>query len=332
MTTKFGFNLMSIDEFENWLANLRVARTILYIQQHHTWSPSYIQFKRNNQFEMQKNMKAYHVGENGWADIGQHFSTFADGSIVTGRSMEKTPACILGFNSNSVCVEHVGNFDKGKDTMTAAHKDTIIRMTAALCKKFGIEVNSNKIVYHHWFDLSSGVRNNGTKNNKTCPGTDFFGGNKVNDCEQNFLPLVSAALNGVTIPSISTMNTDVLKYVYVTADTLNIREAATSQAKKADDREPALLGSILRVYKEKDGWYKISGSQEHWVNGAYTKPVTRATVNASTLNVRSGAGTTFPKVASLTQGQEVFIRDENNGWSKINADNRWVKKEFLKIN
>jgi len=331
MTTKFGFSLMNIDEFESWLLSLRVARTILYLQQHHTWNPSYLQFKGNNQFEIQKGMKEYHVAENGWADIGQHFSTFADGTIVTGRSLEKTPACIFGFNSNSICMEHVGNFDQGKDVMTAAHRDTIIRMTAALCKKFGITVDSNKIVYHHWFDLSSGARNNGIKNNKSCPGTNFFGGNKVIDSEQNFLPLVSTALNGVSSSNNAKARIDVLKYVYVTAETLNIRESPNAQAKRVNERVSALLGAILRVFKEKNGWYKISQSQEHWVNAAYTKPVVRATVNASTLNVRSGAGNTFPKVASLSRGQEVFIRDESGGWSKINADNRWVKKTFLTL-
>ncbi|RYF99957.1 MAG: SH3 domain-containing protein, partial [Chitinophagaceae bacterium] len=57
--------------------------------------------------------------------------------------------------------------------------------------------------------------------------------------------------------------------------------------------------------------------------------VKRATVNASTLNVRSGPANTFPKVAAFTKGQEVFIIQESNGWCKISSDNKWVKKEFL---
>ncbi|TCD10396.1 amidase [Pedobacter frigidisoli] len=326
MNTKFGFTKMNIDEFETWVSNLRVARTVLYIQQHHTWSPSYIQFKGANHFDLQQGMKTYHVSNNGWMDIGQHFSTFPDGSIVTGRSLEKTPACIVGFNSNAICIENLGNFDTGKDTMTAAHKDTIIKMTAALCKKFGIAVNCDKIVYHHWFDLITGARNNGAKNNKTCPGTNFFGGNKVADCNQNFIPLVAAALGGSVAP---TSNTSILKYVCVTTDSLNIREAANAQSKKVTDREAATLGAVLRVFEEKSGWYKISGSQQHWVNASYTKEVSRATVNATTLNVRSGPGSTFPKIGSFTQGQEVFVIEESDGWCKISADNKWVKKEFL---
>lgn len=325
MTTKFGFTKMNISEFESWISNLRVARTILYIQEHHTWNPSYASCTATNHFDMQQGMKTYHVSNNGWMDIGQHFTTFPDGSILTGRSLEQTPACILGFNSNAICMEHVGNFDANKDVMTQAHKDTIIRMAAALCKKFGIAVNSSKVVYHHWFNLTTGERNNGTKNNKTCPGTNFFGGNSVSACEQNFLPLVSAALNGNPIAA----SPNVLKYVSVNTDSLNIRSDANAQSSKVSDAPPATLGAILRVFEIKNGWYKISGSQQHWVNSSFTKDVTRATVNATTLNVRSGPGNSYPKVGSFMKDQEVFITGEQQGWSKISADNKWVKREFL---
>jgi hypothetical protein len=325
MTSKFGFTKMDISEFETWISNLRVARTILHIQEHHTWSPSYINFKGNNHFDLQQGMKSYHVSHNGWMDIGQHFTTFPDGTILTGRSLESTPACILGFNTNAICIENLGDFDIGKDAMTVEHKNTIVRITAALCKKFGIAVNSDKVVYHHWFNLTTGVRNNGTGNNKSCPGTNFFGGNKVENCNQNFLPLVTAALNGAAPQPAQ----NIIKYVAVTADSLNIREDANAQSKKVTGVEPATLGAILRVYGEKNGWYKISASQQNWVNGSFTKDVTRATVNATTLNVRSGPGTNFPKVSALTKNQEVFIVEESNGWCKISSDNKWVKKEFL---
>jgi hypothetical protein len=325
MTSKFGFTKMDISEFETWISNLRVARTILHIQEHHTWSPSYINFKGNNHFDLQQGMKSYHVSHNGWMDIGQHFTTFPDGTILTGRSLESTPACILGFNTNAICIENLGDFDIGKDAMTVEHKNTIVRITAALCKKFGIAVNSDKVVYHHWFNLTTGVRNNGTGNNKSCPGTNFFGGNKVENCNQNFLPLVTAALNGAAPQPAQ----NIIKYVAVTADSLNIREDANAQSKKVTGVEPATLGAILRVYGEKNSWYKISASQQNWVNGSFTKDVTRATVNATTLNVRSGPGTNFPKVSALTKNQEVFIVEESNGWCKISSDNKWVKKEFL---
>src|SRR5690554_937633 len=93
METKYGFKKLSLSEFEQWLKELRVSRTVLTIQQHHTYIPSYILFDGDNHFERQKAMKDHHINANGWADIGQHFTIFPDGYILTGRGMEKSPAC-----------------------------------------------------------------------------------------------------------------------------------------------------------------------------------------------------------------------------------------------
>ena len=190
MTKKFGLVKWGIEEFEEWLNSIQLARTVLVIQQHHTFSPSYPDFNGSNHFELQQGMKNYHISHNGWADIGQHFSTFPDGTILSGRSLEQSPVCIKGQNTNSICLEHLGNFDSGKDVMLAEQRETIIQMTAILCRRFNIPVNTQSIVYHHWFNLSTGQRNDGSSNNKSCPGTNFFGGNKVIDCSTNFLPLI----------------------------------------------------------------------------------------------------------------------------------------------
>ncbi|WP_346986370.1 peptidoglycan recognition family protein [Chryseobacterium sp. POE27] len=189
METKFGFIKMTLGEFETYIANLKIARTILLIQQHHTYIPSYIHFKNNNHFELQKSMKNTHINTNGWADIGQHFSIFPDGSILTGRSIEKSPACITGNNANAICIENIGNFDKGADEMTDAQRDAIISVTAALCKKFNFNPDTNRIVYHHWFNLATGVRNNGSGNNKSCPGTNFFGGKQSRRLSKELYPI-----------------------------------------------------------------------------------------------------------------------------------------------
>lgn len=328
METKLGFTKLSIAEFEKWLDKLRVGRTILLIQQHHTFNPGYILFKGNNHFELQNGMRNHHVHHNGWADIGQHFTSFPDGSIVTGRDMEKSPACLKGANANGVCIEHLGNFDKRGDVMTDAHRDTIIRMTAALCRKFSVPVDSQRIVYHHWYDLSTGARNNGTKNNKSCPGTNFFGGNKVADCETNFLPLI-AALMDKPIPD-DNLTSHLKKYVAVNTASLNVRTKADAKSPKATDRAALLRGAVLRVYKEKDGWQKIAESKNHWISGRFTVDVQRATVNANVLNVRSTPEVINGNVVgSLLKGQEIFIEAEKDGWCKFNMEDKWVSKTFL---
>ncbi len=325
MKSKYGFSQMNLAEFETYLQQLRVGRTVLYVQQHHTYAPGYSHCTDINQLELQRNMKHHHVHNNGWSDIGQHFSTFPDGSIITGRSMEKSPACIYGNNANSICLEHVGYFDTGKDTMSDKHKQTIVKMTALLCNKFNIPINTDKIVYHHWFHLSSGIRNDGAGGNKSCPGTAFFGGNKVQDCQQHFLPLVRNASGPLTEPA----TVDVHEYRMITASRLNVRMDASSSAEKAPDRDSIPFGSVLRVFGLKDGWYKISSSQSHWVYGKYTNPVTRATVNATILNVRSGPSISHPQVGKVTKGEEIFITEEQNGWCKIGTRMEWVSADYI---
>lgn len=254
--SKWGFQKLNISEFENWLGQISVGRTILYLQQHHTWNPDYTMFNGKNHFDLQQAMKNHHVNTNGWMDIGQHFTTFPDGTILTGRSLEHTPACIYGFNTFALCIENLGNFDLNKDQMTIAQQDAIVKMTAILCQKFSIPVNSAKIVYHHWFNLATGDRNDGAKNNKTCPSTNFFGGNKVANCEENFLPKVNAFLSDNQLTDLKSL----IKYVYVIANKLNIREKANVNSKIAGN--PVTLGSILRVYEVNNGWLRISRSQQ----------------------------------------------------------------------
>lgn len=326
MESKYGFLKLSLAEFKSWIQDQRIARTILTVQQHHTWSPSYVHFNGSNHFERQAAIKNYHVRNNGWQDIGQHFTSFPDGTIMTGRSLEATPACIYGANRDSICIEHFGNFDIHGDTMTPEHRETIVEMTAALCDKFRLPLNSFSIIYHHWFDLNTGMRNNGTGINKSCPGTNFFGGNKVDDFHANFLPLLEQSLLGRPTPMPSN---SIQKYAVVTASSLNVRESYSGSAAKVSDREPAQLGAILRVYDEKNGWLKISNSQSHWVYGKYTIEVKRATVNANVLNVRSGQGTNYPVVDTLMNKEEVFISEEENGWCKISLEDKWLSKSFL---
>ena len=323
MKTKYGFQKMSLDEFQTYLSQTKIARTVLTVQQHHTYIPSYLHFTGNNHFELQRGMKNTHINQNGWTDIGQHFTIFPDGAILSGRSLEKPPACVYGNNANAICIENLGYFDKGHDAMTELQKEAIVKTTALLCEKFSFKPNTNKIVYHHWFDLVTGKRNNGAGNNKSCPGTDFFGGNKVQDCEQYFIPLVQKAMNA------QDEIISVLKFVYVTSNSLNIRIGAGANFSKTTDRGPALFGAVLRVYEEKNGWYKISFSSNHWVSSKYTKAVEKAAVNTGNLNIRSGIGTKFLIIGKLMKGEEVFVYEQKSGWSKIGFEPSWVKSNYL---
>jgi N-acetylmuramoyl-L-alanine amidase/Bacterial SH3 domain len=323
MQTSNGFTVMSLTEFEAWMATRQVARTILTLQEHHTYSPAYANFRGNNHFQLLVGMRNYHVSHNGWSDIGQHFTIFPDGLIGTGRSLERTPACIKGRNANAICIENIGNFDLGGDTMTGAQRESIIRGSAAIIKRFSIPVNTDKIVYHHWFDLSTGERTDGNRGIvKTCPGTGFFGGNKVADAKRNFIPLIHQALDGNYGGQLSGL----LKFAYVTATILNIRSGPSANFQRIGT---TTMGSILRIYEARNGWYRIAKSRSEWVSGNFVMDVVRATVHSDQLNVRSGPGTGFSIVGSYVAGEDVFIFSEVNGWAKIGLDDRWISASFV---
>lgn len=322
--TRYGFTLLTSREFETWIAQYQVARTVLTVQQHHTWSPTYRNFTGANHFDLQQGMKRYHVTNNGWNDIGQHFTTFPDGTIMTGRSLEQTPACIKGQNANALCIEHLGNFDTGGDVMTEAHRATIVNMTAAICRRFAVPLTVDRVVYHHWFDLDTGARTNGRGNTKSCPGTAFFGGNTVDHAERLFLPLVRQALGGTPADTPRPPSTG-MRYGAVTADTLNVRGGPSSDAARINT---ARLGAILRVYEDRTGWLRIAASRQEWVSARFVHFVERATVNADTLNVRSGPGANFDRLTALFRNQEVYIHETRDGWCRIGLESRWVSEGY----
>jgi SH3-like domain-containing protein len=323
MATGRGFKRMTLEEFELWLPAQQVTRTVLTLQQHHTLLPAYPHFDGTNHVALQQGMKRHHVVANGWADIGQHFTTFPDGTVMTGRPLDVAPACISFNNQHAICLEHLGNFDTGRDVMTAPHRQTILRMTAAICERFAIPVTSDRVVYHHWFDLVTGARTNGTGRTKSCPGTAFFGGNTVEQAQRNFLPKVRALLDGGAIVEAMLPSAG---YVMVTADTLVVRTEPRVGASKV---RGVAFGTVLRVYGERDGWLRVSNARDEWVAARFTKPVERATVRVSTLNVRSAPSRTADKVAAVTRGQEVFIHERANGWCRIGVEPRWVLADFL---
>ena len=158
------FIVMTPDEFRSFLVNTNISRIISHVQNHHTLIPSYRNFDGNNHFEKLRSMEAFHI-QRGFNEIGQHFTTFPDGAIATGRSLEKTPACIKGHNTGGICIEHLGNFDTGKDTMTPEQQATVITLNALLCFKFNLAPGINTIVYHHWFRLGNGFRDGGKADN-----------------------------------------------------------------------------------------------------------------------------------------------------------------------
>ncbi|WP_203294013.1 peptidoglycan recognition protein family protein [Luteirhabdus pelagi] len=186
------FKLFNNAEFEIWTEQQRFSRKVDNLQLHHTWIPAYRHFDTNNHFKLCQSMETSHLNR-GFNQIGQNITIFPDGLIMVCRPIDTKPAGIKYNNTGAICIENVGDFDTDKDNMTDLQKESILNVLKVFLIKFNLQANDSSIVYHHWFHLGSGKRNNGgPKNtNKTCPGTNFFGGNKVNDFKKNLLPLIT---------------------------------------------------------------------------------------------------------------------------------------------
>ncbi|MEX0308392.1 MAG: hypothetical protein AB3N12_13490 [Ruegeria sp.] len=327
MQTKYGFTKLTPAEFPAWIQAQSISRTCVRVQQHHSWKPRYSNFNGSNHFDLQRGMKRYHIDHNGWADIGQHFSIFPDGVIVTGRSLNRSPACIYRANSRAFCIENVGDFDAGGDQMRAEQAESIFSTTKALLQKIGISTPTRtNVVYHHWYDGSGDLvyHNSGQK---SCPGTGFFGGNKLADFETNFLPQLKAEMSDTVAPA----PVGLVEWVRVEADNLNIRKGPGSDFGLSNDNGPLSYGTVVRVYETSDnGWFRISQTKQYWVFGRYTALARPADVNTPDTNARSGPGMAFDIERVLQDGDRVFIVAEDGEWRRVD-DDLWVHESLLDI-
>lgn len=186
MTTQGKFILFdNVSEFSAWLSSQNISRKVTHIQLHCTDIPSYKDFTGTNHFRLASGMESAHL-KRGFAEIGQNVTIFPDGKIMVCRDFAKNPACISGHNTGGLCVENVGLFDVGKDTMNANQRLAIVGVSQVLLAKFSLNPNKD-VVYHAWHT-----------NAKTCPGTNFFGGNTRQDFERNLLPLLKDESTSVT--------------------------------------------------------------------------------------------------------------------------------------
>lgn len=232
---------------------------------------------------MLKGMEQSHINERGWRQIGQNITTFPDGAIALCRPIDIIPAGIFGANTGAICLEHVGFFDHNQDKMTPQHAEAIVRCNAILCRKFQLPVTTSHVVYHHWYNangkrFSDSFINSGAvfkqKLQKTCPGTNFFGGHKVSDALVNFLPLIQTAVNqsGISISagkptaSTPTNNIPVVASRTVSASILNVRAGRGTSF-------PVLRqlhrNTVVNVYLTLSGWSKIDPAREEWVAEMY---------------------------------------------------------------
>jgi len=75
-----------------------------------------------------------------WSDIGYHYVIYLDGSVHTGRPVQKAGAHTRGHNQDSIGVCYIGGLDQDgnpKDTMTPAQDIAFIQLVRSLRMVFG---------------------------------------------------------------------------------------------------------------------------------------------------------------------------------------------------
>ncbi|HVO61781.1 MAG TPA: SH3 domain-containing protein [Terriglobales bacterium] len=330
------FILLDIDAFASWLHGTSFSRVIKLLQVHHTFQPDYHTFDRvKDHFALLKSMERSHVIERGFSEVAQNLTTFPDGRVAVCRPIDNIPAGIKGANQHGICVENLGNFDLNQDVMTPEHRNCIIKVFAHLCRRFTLDANSDSIQYHHWWDLNTGKRSNGTGTTKTCPGTQFFSGNTVASAEANFIPqvrqeLAAMAAAGPVPPPQPAYAAE------VAVDFLNVRALPSTSAVVLNNLH---LGVEVCVYEARNGWSRIDPVNSCWVDSRFLLTVPApvkasrlysAQVTTDLLNVRSLPSLAGAVLHQLTQGAVVNVYEEHDEWRRIDEVNSlWVCGRYL---
>lgn len=87
-----------------------------------------------------KEIRNWHVKDNGWSDIGYHGVIRRDGTLESGRPMDQAGAHTTGHNANSIGICLVGGVKEDGKTpeanFTPEQWDTLARVVRDLVKKF----------------------------------------------------------------------------------------------------------------------------------------------------------------------------------------------------
>jgi hypothetical protein len=320
------FIKFSAEEWVSWFETKPIRRKISFVQVHHTYRPAYPQFKGDNHFQLQSAMRQYHMRQNGWRDIGQHLTLFPDGALVTGRDFDMAPACIFGQNTHGICLEVLGNFDLGMDVMSREQARSLLLFLTSLCKRFNWVPGSDRIVYHHWYDLKTGNRTEDKHKVKSCPGSGFWGGNEEEDLTRFLIPDVIK-----TMELLKSATADAIRMGYAMIRRPLARVYRKSAGFNRWGRTSLALdrGTIVPLYAFENNRFRISVTESHWIAGGHLLHLRRGVVKAIALNGRSGPGTSFPVERIFQQNESLYLLPGSDDWVFAPAENVWVSRRFI---
>lgn len=124
------------------------------------------------------------------------------------------------------------------------------------------------------------------------------------------------------------------EYRTITSDSVNFRSGPSTSYSSIGKFSK---GDKVEYLGESGSWIKVKySSKTGYVYGNYVGKDTSSTtttkyVNTSSLNVRSGASTSYSVIGKLSKGSKVEVISTSNGWSKIkyNGQTGYVSSKYL---
>ena len=130
------------------------------------------------------------------------------------------------------------------------------------------------------------------------------------------------------------MNTSfAAEYKIITGNSVNFRTGPSTNYSSIGKLNK---GDKVEYLGDSGSWAKVKHDDKiGYVYGSYVEDYTSSTeiryVTATSLNVRSGAGTGYSVIGKLTKGSKVEVISISNGWSKINYNGTtgYVSSSYL---
>lgn len=115
----------------------------------------------------------------------------------------------------------------------------------------------------------------------------------------------------------------------VNANALNVRELPNTNAIVVKTLKK---GDKVDIYAYSNGWVCINTTLNQWVNAKYIDSI-MGTISANTLNIRSGAGTTYPIIGQLKKDMKVKVLNKVGTWYTILYNNVYgfVSENYVNI-
>ena len=108
--------------------------------------------------------------------------------------------------------------------------------------------------------------------------------------------------------------------IQTSSGNLNVRSSASSGASVVSSLGK---GSYITLISRSGTWWKVeyAAGKYGYCHANYIQTITgtpsRVNTNSGSLNVRSGAGTGYPRTGSVNKGETVIVLSTSGGWSRV---------------